>query len=134
MPRVQAVAPNAEIALPPLETRIYLTPRDDITVAQPPGLLFEALARHEGTVGAAEILDVRALLSEKDVGMAPGDVSELAGELLPVPCENVAGLSPVAGSLFAVEIILGDFGMTQFSPIVISSVVATVISRAFIGG
>ncbi|UCH93710.1 MAG: chloride channel protein, partial [Candidatus Aminicenantes bacterium] len=34
---------------------------------------------------------------------------------------------------FAVEIILGDFTVSQFSPIVISSVIATVVSRALYG-
>ncbi len=41
--------------------------------------------------------------------------------------------APVAGALFALEIILGDFGVAQFSPIVISSVAATVVSRYFLG-
>jgi len=39
----------------------------------------------------------------------------------------------VAGALFAVEVILGDFGVSQFSPIVISSVAATVVSHRFLG-
>jgi len=55
-----------------------------------------------------------------------------------VGCGAAAGIAgtfnaPVAGALFSVEIILGDFGVTQFSPIVISSVVATVVSRYFLG-
>jgi CIC family chloride channel protein len=35
--------------------------------------------------------------------------------------------------MFALEVILGDFGLATFSPIVISSVVATAVSRHFIG-
>lgn len=55
-----------------------------------------------------------------------------------VGCGAAAGIAgtfnaPVAGALFAVEIILGDFAVAQFSPIVISSVSATVISRHFLG-
>lgn len=41
--------------------------------------------------------------------------------------------APVAGALFAVEVILGDFAVPQFSPIVISSVAATVVSHRYLG-
>jgi CIC family chloride channel protein len=41
--------------------------------------------------------------------------------------------APVAGALFAIEIIFGDFGVMQFSPIVIASVTATVVSRHYLG-
>lgn len=40
--------------------------------------------------------------------------------------------APIAGAMFALEIILADFGIATFSPIVLSSVLATVVSRAIL--
>ncbi len=55
-----------------------------------------------------------------------------------VGCGTAAGIAgtfnaPVAGALFAVEVVLGDFAVPQFSPIVISSVAATVVSHHYLG-
>jgi CIC family chloride channel protein len=55
-----------------------------------------------------------------------------------VACGAAAGISatfnaPIAGAIFAAEIIVGDFAVSAFTPIVISSVVATVVSRFFLG-
>jgi CIC family chloride channel protein len=64
--------------------------------------------------------------------LSAGNIRTLVG------CGAAAGIagtfnSPIAGALFSVEIILGDFSVPQFSPIVVSSVVSTIVSRHFMG-
>jgi len=74
-------------------------------------------------------------------------LGSMIGQFLRVPskrlktlvgCGAAAGIAaafnaPIAGALFAVEIILMDFAIAQFSPIVIASVIATVVSHTFEG-
>jgi CIC family chloride channel protein len=74
------------------------------------------------------------------LGSSVGQMLKLPASQLRVivACGAAAGISatfnaPIAGALFAAEVIIGNFAVAQLSPIVISSVVATVVSRFFLG-
>ncbi len=41
--------------------------------------------------------------------------------------------SPIAGAFFALEVVIGNFAMPAFGPVILSSVLATVVSRAYFG-
>jgi CIC family chloride channel protein len=69
------------------------------------------------------------------------------GQLLRLPAEQLKTLAacgaaggiaavfnaPIAGAFFALEVITGNFAMPSFSPVILSSVMATVVSRAYFG-
>ncbi len=74
------------------------------------------------------------------IGSGLGQVLRISADRIRilVGCGAAAGIAatfnaPIAGSMFALEIILGDFGIATFTPIVISSVAATAVSRHFLG-
>jgi CIC family chloride channel protein len=57
---------------------------------------------------------------------------------LMVACGAASGMAaaynaPVAGSIFAAHIVLGNFSMNLFAPVIFAAVVATMVSRYFFG-
>jgi len=120
--------------------------------------VMEAVALRKGVIRKRVVL-VKSLASAVSIGTGgsvgrEGPIVQIGsaigstiGQLLKVSAERIrtlvgcgaaAGIAatfnaPIAGSMFALEIILGDFGLATFSPIVISSVVATAVSRHFLG-
>jgi len=74
------------------------------------------------------------------VGSTVGQLSNVSANRMRtlVGCGAAAGIAatfnaPIAGSIFAIEIILGEFEIASFSPIIISAVSATAISRHYLG-
>ncbi len=120
--------------------------------------VMEAVALRGGAI-RPRVVGVKALASALTIGSGgavgrEGPIVQIGsalgsslGRLLRLParqvrtlvgCGAAAGIAatfnaPIAGALFSVEVILGDFAPAYFSPIVISSVVATVVSRFFLG-
>jgi CIC family chloride channel protein len=74
------------------------------------------------------------------IGSATGQLFKISGNRLRilVGCGAAGGISavfnaPIAGVMFAVEIILGDFGIRTLTPVVLSSVAASVTARTILG-
>jgi CIC family chloride channel protein len=74
------------------------------------------------------------------LGSALGQILRVPDSRLPTlaGCGVAGGIAavfnaPIAGAFFALEVIMGNFAMPAFGPMVLSSVVATVVSRSYFG-
>ncbi|MDQ7782410.1 MAG: chloride channel protein [Desulfomonilaceae bacterium] len=74
------------------------------------------------------------------IGSTLGQVLKVPDDLMRilVACGTAAGIAatfnaPIAGAIFALEIVLADFALKNFIPVILSSVFATVVSREMLG-
>ncbi len=74
------------------------------------------------------------------LGSSIGQILRISNDQMRVlvACGAAAGIAatfnaPIAGAIFALEIILSDFALPTFTPIILASVISTVVSRAFLG-
>jgi CIC family chloride channel protein len=84
---------------------------------------------------------------EGSITQLSATLASKAGQLASAPpyrlrlllaCGAAAGMAsaynaPIAGAVFAAQIVLGNFSMNLFAPLIVSSVVAAVLSRNFFG-
>ena len=74
------------------------------------------------------------------IGSGVGKVFKFSSQRMrtAIACGGAAGLAatfnaPIGGAMFSAEVLIGEFGIKTFSPIIISSVIATTVSRALLG-
>jgi CIC family chloride channel protein len=117
-----------------------------------------AVALHGGVI-RPRVIGVKALASATSIGFGGScgregpivqigsAIGSVLGQLSHAPapivrtlvaCGAAAGISatfnaPIGGVFFASEVILGDFAPRSFATIVVSSVLAAVVSRAYLG-
>ncbi|MCB0219622.1 MAG: chloride channel protein [Chrysiogenetes bacterium] len=120
--------------------------------------VMEAVARNQGRI-RGRVAVVKSITSSITIGTGGSVGSEgptvqigaaigsKIGRVLGLNTDSVTSLvgcgvagalaavfnAPIAGAFFALEIVLGNFAAPIFGPIVVSSVTATAISRAFLG-
>lgn len=120
--------------------------------------VMEAVARNQGRI-RGRVAVVKSITSSITIGTGGSVGSEgptvqigaaigsKIGRVMKLNTESVTSLvgcgvagalaavfnAPIAGAFFALEIVLGNFAAPIFGPIVVSSVTATAISRAFLG-
>lgn len=112
-------------------------------VAERNGLIRKRLVVVKSLASAITISSGGSAGREGPIIQIGAAIASTVGQLLRVPprqlrilagCGAAAGIAatfnaPIAGTLFAVEVILGEFGILQFSPIVIAAVTSTVVAR-----
>ena len=101
----------------------------------------------KGISSLSSIASGAAIGQEGSITQLTATVSSKWGQLfrwppyrlrLLVACGTASGMAaayhaPIAGAVFAAQVVLGNFAMNLFAPLVFSSVIAAMVSRSFFG-
>jgi CIC family chloride channel protein len=135
---------------------VFLLPRDAKGHGVPE--VIEAVALGSGKI-RPQVALIKSLISATTIGSGGSvgregpivhigaSLGSALGQLLRVPpnrlpvlagCGVAGGIAaafnaPIAGAFFALEVIMGNFAMPAFGPVMLSSVLATVVSRSYFG-
>lgn len=129
------------------EARGHGVPEVMAAVLTKGGFIRRRVALVKALASAITIASGGSVGREGPIVQIGSSVGSTLGHLLHLPPRNMRTLvacgaaggiaatfnAPIAGALFAVEIILGDFGFVQLGPIITSAVTATVVSRGMMG-
>lgn len=130
------------------ESRGHGVPEVMLAVSRNNGIIRPRVALVKALTAALTIASGGSAGREGPIIQVGSAIGSSVGQLLQVSrrkmrvfvgCGAAAGIAatfnaPIAGALFSVEVILAEFGVAHFSPIVISSVLATVVARHYLGG
>jgi CIC family chloride channel protein len=129
------------------EAKGHGVPEVILAVAQRNGLMRGRVVVGKALASALTLASGGSAGREGPIIQIGAAIGSKAGQLLRVSgqhvrtfagCGAAAGLAatfnaPIAATLFTVEVIIGEYSVLQFTPIVISAVIATVVSRYYWG-
>jgi chloride channel protein, CIC family len=130
-----------------VEARGHGVPEVMLAIARQGGIIRARVAGAKAVASAICIGSGGSAGREGPIVQIGSAIGSSIGQLFKMPqsrvkilvgCGAAAGISsvfnaPIAGVIFALEIILGDFAIKTFSPVLLSSVIASVVTRTFMG-
>jgi CIC family chloride channel protein len=147
LPAVGGLLVAPLVYLVPREARGHGVPEVIETIIFKSGKIHPAIALIKALASALTIGTGGSVGREGPIVQIGAALGSTVGQVLRVPLSRLSTLAgcgvaggiaavfnaPIAGAFFALEVIMGNFAMPAFGPVMLASVLATVISRAYFG-